>query len=96
MDSQLDGRHIHKEAEFSLALETADSPMDVLNVYMRFDKSQIDAYNLDRVANRLLFFEDTENAMKFIEMAEKRRSDETLATLIGQKIELALENSKRV
>lgn len=72
---------------FKLELQQASSVVDVLNVYLFMNKENVNPNVLDKIALKLLEFEDgNDKAMSFIEMAEKRRSDELLVERIEDKI----------
>lgn len=85
----------NKWQEFNEELQNTNSVKDVLSVYLFMDKEYLDPSRLDKIALKLLDFEDGQDkAILFIEMAEKRRSDEVLSQVIGQSIETALRISK--
>lgn len=83
-----------KWSSFEAELEKSSNANEVLNAYLALDKEFVDPTILDKIASRLLDFSEKDYAMKFIEMAETRRSNNELADRIGSSIDkIFFENS---
>lgn len=74
-------------SDFNVELGKASTVYEVLSAYLALDKEHADAKTFDKIASRLLEFSSTDYAMKFIEMAETRRSNKELASRISDGID---------